>query len=259
MAQTKTSSPAERNKRSPAGAKPAPKPETRPDPRLFALEALRRCAFFGTLSEESADELAGAAAVKRHRKGQTIVSENDKLSGFFLLAEGKVRIFSTFANGRERIMRLVLAGDVFGEAAAFSSGICPATAEALDDSVTLFLPTEKVKSLMASDPDLSLAVAGGLAERLRGFRRIVESDSMDPLARLAGFLLGIERNKKGDIQLPLNKSQLALLLGTTAPGLSRALRILKDRSLVGEGRPGTKTLTIQDGEGLGRLARGEER
>jgi CRP/FNR family transcriptional regulator len=98
-----------------------------------------------------------------------------------------------------------------------------------------------------------------LSFRLRQFAHMVEAISLKEVpGRLAAYLLleNEESETKGEIRLPIAKSQLASLLGTIPETLSRIFaKMIKQEFIKAKG----STITVLDYEGLQELADGERR
>jgi CRP/FNR family transcriptional regulator len=209
---------------------------------------------FQDLPPELLAELASISETRSVAGGTVVFRQGDPARGFHLVAQGLVKIYNLLPSGKERILRLCGPGSVFGEAALFTPGGCPAFAEALEDSEIVLLPGGALQNLLESRGGLALAVIAMLAKMVNHFREIAVSASLGPLGRLAGYLLTLPRDDGQGVRLPARRTQLALLLGTTPEGLSRAMRKLKDEGLVEEtgGRlvivSETKMRALADGE-----------
>ena len=83
---------------------------------------LRNWQLFSYLSASDLTRLAGIADQQRYRKGETIFSEGGEAGYFLVLLKGQVKIFKLAPDGREQILRVVRAGESFGEAAALAGG-----------------------------------------------------------------------------------------------------------------------------------------
>jgi len=93
---------------------------------------------FAPLSREDRERavtflLIEGVEFRRVAAGETIVAEGDTAAAFYIIRLGTVRVF-TAAGGGEQVLRLLSAGDYFGEAALLSDrpGMRTATVAALD-------------------------------------------------------------------------------------------------------------------------------
>ncbi len=200
-------------------------------------EIIGRAAFFKGLQPNLTSQLASIATLKRYGAGEIIFDEGDPGRGFHLVAEGRVKVYKSAADGKEHILHLFGPGEPFGEVAIFLGRGYPARAQALSDCQTVFFPREALRRLISENPDLAFGLMAVLSQRLVRFAGLLESITLKEVpARLAAFILELAQG--GDqAELSLTKSQLASLLGTTPETISRAFGRLKSAGLIRERKP----------------------
>ncbi len=106
--------------------------------------------FFQGLAADELGEMAAVASVKKYLAGELIFDENDKALGFHLISEGRVKVFKSAPDGKERILHIFGPGEPFGEAAIFAGRGYPAQALAVSGTTTLFFPRDALKRRSAS-------------------------------------------------------------------------------------------------------------
>ena len=88
-----------------------------------------------------ADQLEKAARIvlpKRFEKGELIFEDGRKADGFYVVAQGRIKVFKVSFDGKEQILHIFGPGEPVGEAPVFAGGVFPAGAQALDPSTLLF-------------------------------------------------------------------------------------------------------------------------
>lgn len=209
---------------------------------------------FEGLPEAHIQDLLYIAREQEFAKNALIFSEGDEGNGFYITAEGMVKIFKLSSEGKEQIFHIFGPGEPFGEVPVFSGQTFPASAEALTKIRALFFPRSEIISLIERNPPLALNMLAVLALRLRRFTVQVENLSLKEVpGRLAAHLvmLYIEQKQKNTIDLNISKSQLAALLGTIPETLSRILAKMAGQGLIDvQGR----RITLLNLEGLELLA-----
>ena len=221
------------------------------------VAALKRCALFSGLGEAELREVGGIARAFTVHKGETIFAEGEEAEGFFVIASGRVKIFKLAPDGREQILHLFSAGDIFAEAAVFDGGRYPAHAQALAQSEILLIPKREFRRLVAREPQLALNMIATLSRFLKQFAALVEELSLKEVsARLANYLLELKPVKGAErgrtvAELDMSKSQLAARLGTISETLSRTFGKLSEAGMI-EMRG--KKVTILNAEGLEDVA-----
>ncbi len=180
---------------------------------------------FKGLPKEQLDEVVNSMADQTFDRGQTVLSEGEVAEGFFVLVQGKVKIFKLSTEGKEQILHFVGPGESFGEVPMFSGGRFPASAETTEKSRIFFFPRAAFLNLIGTDPTLAMNMLADLSKRLRQMTRLVEELSLKEVpSRLAAYILYLSsENESNDVGLDITKGQLASLLGTIPETLSRIL------------------------------------
>ena len=205
---------------------------------------------FSGLSDDELDKVATIAVVKSFGRGESIFFEGDDGNGFYMVAEGRVKIFKMSPEGKEQILHIFGPGEPFGEVPVFHGQPFPANAMALVKSRLLFFPRREFVGLVTGNPSLALNMLAMLSLRLRRFANQIESLSLKEVpGRLAAYLLYLaeEQDSSTQVTLDIPKGQLASLLGTIPETLSRIFaKMTEERLIRVEGR----IIYIDDFEGL---------
>jgi len=205
------------------------------------LAILSKSQLFSHLDERSLQEVSSAAAMRGVSKSEIIFHEGDIAQAFFIVASGKVKIFKLSPDGKEQILMIVSAGNSFAEAALFSGGRYPASAQALDDSELIVISREKFVRLLGKNPDLAVNLIARLSELLRKMTSLVEELSLtDVTTRLAHRIVSMVGDKETRVHpvvsLAEKKTVLASQLGTIPETLSRSLaRLSKEKVIAVDG------------------------
>jgi len=215
-------------------------------------QILKTCPFFAGLSDVDIEALMGIARVRESSRGELLFSDGEKAVGFFVVLDGKVKVYKLSPEGKERILHIIHPGGTFAEAAIFADGLYPAYAEPLQSSKLLFLPKEGFLNLLMDNGRISINMIAGLSKFLRQFANQIEDLTFkDVPSRLARYLMVLSEGVKESLELPISKSQLASNLGTVSETLSRTLRKLSEDDLISVSG---KKVEILDFERLEELA-----
>jgi CRP-like cAMP-binding protein len=198
-------------------------------------DTMAHAPLFGGLSREELTRIGSIAQQKNYKRGQAIFWEGDPGIGFYMVADGKVKIYKTSAEGKEQILHIYGPGNPFGEVPVFSGNRFPANAQALEKSRLLFFPRQDFIQLITHHPSLALNMLAVLSMRLRQFTVQVENLSLKEVpARLASYLVYLSDEQAGaeTVDLPISKGQLASLLGTIPETLSRIFSKMSQQQLI---------------------------
>lgn len=190
---------------------------------------------FAGLSEKQLAEIANITVVKDVGKEDTVFFEGDEAVGFYMMLEGKIKIFKTSFEGREQILHIYGPGEPFGEVPVFHGRPYPANAMSLGKGKVLFFPRKEFVNLVHATPSIALNMLAMLSMRLRQFATQIEHLSLKEVpGRLASHLLylGEEQGSSEQVTLDIPKGQLASLLGTTPETLSRIFARMSEDGII---------------------------
>lgn len=209
---------------------------------------LLTCPMFSGVTDDDLSYIEDVVKIKNCVRGDLLFSEGDVAVGFYVLAEGRVKVYKLSPDGKERILHIVQPGNSFAEAAIFGDGHYPAYAEPLQPARLLFFPKQDFLELLHTRSEIAINMIGGLSRFLRQFASQVEQLTFqDVPARLAGYILNLAGDEMSVVQLPIPKGQLASNLGTVSETLSRTFRKLSEEGLISVKG---KEITILDRDGL---------
>jgi CRP/FNR family transcriptional regulator len=222
------------------------------------VQILRRAPIFSGLEEVDLGAIAATVSVREVPKGGSLFSEGDEAKGFFLCAEGKLKVFKTAPDGREQILHFIFPGETFAEVALFAGRAYPASAQALEASAVAFIPREGLFRLIKKRTDIAIKLLAGTALWVRRLTDLIAEYSKAVPSRLAGYLLAEALRQRptaltdgARVRLAVNKGELAAHLGTVAETLSRAFAKLRDEGVF---EVEEREITIKDLAALRDLA-----
>jgi CRP-like cAMP-binding protein len=220
------------------------------------LDTMAHTPLFGGLSGEQLSQIGKICQQKYYKRGEAVFWDGDPGIGFYVVLDGRIKIYKTSADGKEQILHIYGPGHPFGEVPVFSGSRFPANAQAIEKSHLLFFPRKDFIDLISNQPSLALNMLAVLSMRLRQFTVQVENLSLKEVpARLASYLvyLSKEQDSPTVVDLPISKGQLASLLGTIPETLSRIFNKMTQHSLISvEG----SRISLQNREALEDLAVG---
>ncbi len=205
--------------------------------RIDIPALLLRLPLFQELSPEQVGHLAAQTRTKRLPKGETLFQRGDPAHGFYFIVFGQIKLAFPSSSGNEKVVEILGPRQSFGEAAVFSQRPYPVFAQALADTLLLFVPREAIFDLLTKDVSFARNMLAGLAMRLHALIQDVESYSLRSSAqRVIGYLLQHcpDEHCEGSIEitLPTAKQVIASRLNLTPETLSRILHDLAEARLI---------------------------
>jgi CRP/FNR family transcriptional regulator, cyclic AMP receptor protein len=126
------------------------------------IKLLKKTPLFSRVSDKGLKAIAKLATEKTFKKGIPIVSEGAPGTGFYLILSGGADVIRK----GEKIATLK-SGAFFGEMALFDASPRSADVIATADTTCLVLTLWVIKSVIAVNPNVALAMLAELARRLR--------------------------------------------------------------------------------------------
>ena len=88
-------------------------------------EFFARSTVFNHLTEEQLDYLPLDQATDRYKRGSIIYEEGSRISGFYVVCKGVIKIFKTGFDGKDQIIRFAKPGDVMGFRSTITGELLP--------------------------------------------------------------------------------------------------------------------------------------
>jgi CRP/FNR family transcriptional regulator, cyclic AMP receptor protein len=197
------------------------------------IELLGKVLLFAGLSKTDLGRISRIAKRRAYARGGVIFTENTLGKTIYIVASGRVKIFSELPGGRRKTFVYMEPGEFFGELALLCEPTRSASAQAMTDCEMLVLQQKDFIGILKSYPGVSLNLITVLCNRLREADREIEALSFyGILGRIARVLLNLDRKygRPGPtgscLDLPLGKKDIAELTGTVREVASRAVKQL---------------------------------
>lgn len=240
---------------------------------------VKRCRLFDHLVDEQLIAIERGSRMKSFERGAVVYLPRDASSHVFLLAEGRVKLCHSTADGKEAILAFVDPGEIFGELALTAPAEREERAETVEKSTIVMIAKEVLERAMADDPRLSLGVTKLVGLRRQRVERRLKSllfrsnrERVVDLLRELAERYGRPGPQGLEITLRLSHQELANVIGATRETVTVVLGELQAEGLVSLGRKriwitnparlglaGGSTRTEADPHGDGRPAPGIRR
>jgi len=194
-------------------------------------QALDRARFFDGITRPSKEALSRFCISAQRRKNAVLFREGEAGEVMYLLVRGRICLHKLTADGREIVIKVIKPGEVFAEVILFERKFYPVTAVALTDVLVFKLLRRDLLNLLRQEDFRNDFIAMLLRKQRYLADRIQQLISRDVEQRLRFFLLE-QYGERNEINVEINKKQLAAAIGSTPETLSRLLRDLKDRKLL---------------------------
>ena len=206
---------------------------------MSLADSLKHALLFSGLDKKARESIARLAIDRKVPAGQIVVRDGDPADGFYVILDGKVKVYKLAPDGRQQILQVFGPGQAFAEAAMFAGETFPAFAETLAESRLAFFPRERFLKGLGENPALAFGLIASLSRLCRQLTSLVEQIALTDVAgRLARYLTDLARRKGvplengRSVRLDIPKGELARQLGTAPETLSRGLARLAAADLI---------------------------
>lgn len=224
---------------------------------MLNRDVLSRIPLLADLNEDEKRRVLGELRIQRVARRDVVIQREGEGNNLLFLLFGQLQVVNVTEDGRAIGLRLLSAGDFFGEIAVINN--CPRTASvvALKASIVAFLSRATALHLFAHSPTVANKMLRHLAEKIHRDSEFRALLGIHNTSRRVYALLGILKQKKpGGVEIVENlptHQDIAIMLNTSRETVTRALLALTQQGIV---QKDLNRLIIHNPESLQKLARG---
>jgi CRP/FNR family transcriptional regulator, polysaccharide utilization system transcription regulator len=213
-------------------------------------------ALFKNLTKEEADLINFEKEFRQFRRGDLLYKEGSRISGFYCIHSGIIKVFKTGLDGKEQIIRFAKPGEIIAYRSVLSSEVACTSAKVIDDCQVCFIPAEILITLVKSNPVYALEIlklaCHELGEANSFITDIAQKTVRERLAEILLLLLndfGIDGQNY--LKISLTREELANIVGTATESVIRLLSEFKTDMLV---ELNGRKIKILDKKGLEKIS-----
>jgi CRP-like cAMP-binding protein len=205
---------------------------------------------FGRLGTDLVARLAGCARGRTVRAGTTIFQKGDPGDCLFAICIGTVRISSHSLDGKDAVLNLVQAGEIFGEIALLDGKPRTADAVAFTDCTLMVIERRDFIPLLRSHPDMAIKLLELLCSRLRRTTEQVEDLLfLDLRSRLVKTLLRLSQTAP-NAEITISQDDLSHIVGMSREMINKQLQVWAKDQWISLAR---KRITVLQPDALARI------
>ncbi len=223
---------------------------------LCAKCSLDSDGIFRNLTAEETDMLNFEKDFRQYKRGDVLYQEGNRISGFFCINHGIIKVFKTGFDGKEQIISFAKKGDIIAYRSVLSNELACTSAKVIEDSQVCFIPSEILISFIKSNStfalDLIRLACQELGEANSFITDIAQKTVRERLAEVLLFLVndfGLDNDKY--LKISLTREELANIVGTATESVIRLLSEFKSDRLV---ELNGRKIRILDSKGLEKIS-----
>jgi CRP-like cAMP-binding protein len=206
---------------------------------LNKQDILAKTPLFSGLTPAELDMVAAMTRQVRLKKHEPLFYKGDAGDALYVVVQGVVRISTVSADGRETVLNLMNAGQIFGEIAALDGLDRTADASAMDEVELLALDRRSLLSFLKSNPEGCIRMLAAVCGRLRWVSELLDdANYLELPARLAKRLLLLSKSfgqmTAGGLRISLKLSQqeLATHMSASREAINRQFKLWTDEGTI---------------------------
>lgn len=199
--------------------------------------ALETGSLFKYLTREEVDMINFEKEFRQFRRGDMLYKEGSRISGFYCIHTGIIKVFKTGLDGKEQIIRFAKPGDIIAYRSVLSNEVACTSAKVIEDCQVCFIPSEILISLIKSNSSYALEIlklaCHELGEANSFITDIAQKTVRERLAEILLLLLNdFGLDEQNYLQISLTREELANIVGTATESVIRLLSEFKTDRLI---------------------------
>lgn len=172
-----------------------------------------------------------------YKKGSIIYREGSRLTGFYCVTRGIVKIFKTGMDGKEQIIRFAKRGEIIAYRSLLSQELACTTSKVIEDTVLCHIPYQTLIYLIQNNWEFSHHMLQIACKELREANDFITDIAQKTVReRLAEILLllkdSFDLDQASTLQISLTREELANMIGTATESVIRLLSEFKQDKLI---------------------------
>jgi CRP-like cAMP-binding protein len=192
---------------------------------------------FKKLTEDEFTRLNYEKTCSVYKKGTIIYREGSRLTGFFCVTSGIIKIFKTGIDGKEQIIRFAKKGEIIAYRSLLSQELACTTAKVIEEATLCHIPYQTLLYLIQSNWQFSHHMLQIVCRELREANDYITDIAQKTVReRLAEVLLLLKENfdldNQNTLQISLTREELANMVGTATESVIRLLSEFKSDQII---------------------------
>jgi CRP/FNR family transcriptional regulator len=191
--------------------------------------------FIEEIGDDLAAALRSAGRERNYAANEQIFAEGEDAAALPVVITGRVKMVHFLETGKEVIISIFGAGEMFALPPVVDGKVYPATAIAMDPTRLLLLPRREFFVLLERSSEFALAVIKWMSAMLRNKTATIQNLSdASPEHRIATVLakLAMDRDDGFPVRIKLRREDIANMAGLTTETTIRVIRRMAAKGLL---------------------------
>lgn len=190
---------------------------------------------FSGMNQEQLESFKQFVYKKQFPEDKVLFLEGEKADAIYIILQGEVQIIKTSPEGKEKILKILVAGDFFGEMGVIEAEKRSAMAKTSRETTLLRLGKEQFLKYIKQNPEIAFNIIIELSHRLRLANKDIENLAFKEVEdRLKELLCRLADKSGADmvIRRKMTHRELAKLAGTSRETVTRIFSKWRQNNLI---------------------------
>lgn len=218
--------------------------------------SLRLHPLFRHLTQEEMELVDFEKECNYYKRGEILYHEGRRMTGFYCVLNGIVKIYKTGIDGKEQIISFAQKENILGYRSVLSNENACTTSKVIEDAILCFIPANLLLDLVKKNSEFSFEIMKLTCRELGEANSYITDIAQKTVReRLAEVLILLKDRFGLDIsntlQISLTREELANIVGTATESVIRLLSEFKTDGFV---ELNGRKIKILDMQGLTKIA-----
>jgi len=204
------------------------------------VDLLRKFVIFQQLNDYEIKPITDYIDIKKYPQETMLFLQNERITKVFFLLKGQVKVFRTNFDGKEQIVNILQAHDMFPHQGFFRKSEYPANAQVIEDAELITMSITDFEQFILLYPSISEKIYRILGELISDLQNRLEAKilftaheqiimQLMRLTKIHG-----EKINENEFKIMINftNQELANIIGTSRETVSRTLTLLRKGKLI---------------------------
>jgi len=191
---------------------------------------LKKIQLFSSLTDKEIEHLITKLIIKKIKKSETILYEEDTSEFMYIILFGKVKAVRMTEDGKEIILAVHQAGEFFGEMSLIDGKTTPASVIATEDSLIAIIAKNDFYSILSAHNKVMISLLKIFCTRLRkcwDTIQLLNFNNASQRTKMLFLMLSDEYGEKSSegvtLNIKLTHQDIAEMTGMTRESVTRIL------------------------------------
>jgi CRP/FNR family transcriptional regulator, polysaccharide utilization system transcription regulator len=199
--------------------------------------ALETGSIFKHLTSDEVEMINFQKEFRQYKRGDTLYNEGNRISGFYCIHSGIIKVYKTGFDGKEQIIRFARAGEIIAYRSVLSNEVACTSAKVIEDCRVCFIPSEILISFIKTNPAYALELLKLACHELGEANSFITDIAQKTVReRLAEILLLLVNDfgldEQNYLKISLTREELSNIVGTATESIIRLLSEFKTDKLI---------------------------